>query len=180
MMIGKKFNLLKLKNYLDIKKLSAQNKKKTIKYLEENNIPVIARTFLACIIIILTFFTTPIILDFAKDRTLLSKEFENNSKKNFKNKLENKDSANSSKIDETTIEKDLFEDIFKLNDLPTDTVRLSASTIDQLFKDTKYNLEDVREKKLVKPVSLTLLPGEMKMIENVKRRKDLFIKIILP
>ena len=91
-----------------------------------------------------------------------------------------KDSANSTKIDEVTIDKDLFEDIFKLNDLPTDTVRLSASTIDQLFKDTKYNLEDVREKKLVKPVSLTLLPSEMKMIENVKRRKDLFIQIILP
>ena len=180
MMIRKKLNLLKLKKYLDIKKLSAQNQKKTFKYLEENNIPVIVRTFLACIIIILTFFTTPIILDFAKDRTLLTKEFENNSKKNFKNKLENKDSANSTKIDEVTIDKDLFEDIFKLNDLPTDTVRLSASTIDQLFKDTKYNLEDVREKKLVKPVSLTLLPSEMKMIENVKRRKDLFIQIILP
>jgi Bax protein len=40
---------------------------------------------------------------------------------------------------------------FSLNDLETDTVRLSASTIKQLFEDTGYNLKDVRKKKLVKP-----------------------------
>jgi Bax protein len=179
-MINKKINFQKIQKYLNIKKLSINSQKKTIKYLQENNILVISRTLLSCVIIILTFFMTPIIINFTEDRTLLSKEFENNSKEDFKNKLENKSSKNLSKEDKTTIEKDLFEDIFRLNDLPTDTVRLSASTIDQLFKDTKYNLQDVREKKLVKPVSLTLLPGEMRMIENVKRRKDLFIQIILP
>ena len=179
-MIKKIINFQKIQKYLNIKKLSIHSQKKTIKYLQENNILVISRTLLSCIIIILTFFMTPIIINFAEDRTLLTKEFENNSKEDFKSKLENKGSKNLSKEDETTIEKDLFEDIFRLNDLPTDTVRLSASTIDQLFKDTKYNLKDVREKKLVKPVSLTLLPGEMRMIEDVKRRKDLFIQIILP
>ena len=49
-----------------------------------------------------------------------------------------------------------------------------------MFKDTNYNLDDVRKKKLVKPVSLSLLPKEMKMIENTKKRKELFIQIILP
>jgi Bax protein len=57
---------------------------------------------------------------------------------------------------------------------------LSAATIEELFKSTNYNLEDVRKNKLVKPVSLTLLPDEIKKIENVKKRKDLFIQIILP
>ena len=71
-------------------------------------------------------------------------------------------------------------DIFSLNDLETDTVRLSASTIKQLFEDTGYNLKDVRKKKLVKPVALTLLPQEIKMIENVKKRKEFFIQIVLP
>ena len=71
-------------------------------------------------------------------------------------------------------------DIFSLNDLETDTVRLSAATIKQLFEDTGYNLKDVRKKKLVKPVALTLLPQEIKMIENVKKRKEFFIQIILP
>ena len=41
-------------------------------------------------------------------------------------------------------------------------------------------MNDVRKKKLVKPVALTLLPQEIKMIESVKKRKDFFIQIILP
>ena len=57
---------------------------------------------------------------------------------------------------------------------------MSASTIKQLFEDTDYNLKDVREKKLVKPVALTLLPKEIKMIESTKKRKDFFIQIVLP
>ena len=43
-------------------------------------------------------------------------------------------------------ENDLLRDIFSLNDLETDTVRLNASTIKQLFDDTNYKLKDVREK----------------------------------
>ena len=77
-------------------------------------------------------------------------------------------------------ERDLLIDIFNLNDLETDTVRLNASTIKQLFDETDYKLKDVREKKLVKPVALTLLPAEIKMIENTKKRKEFFIQIILP
>ena len=65
-------------------------------------------------------------------------------------------------------------DIFTLNDLEVDTVRLNASTIKQLFEDTNYTLKDVREKKLVKPVALTLLPQEIKMIESTKKRKEQF------
>ena len=59
-------------------------------------------------------------------------------------------------------------------------VRLKASVLYQLFEDTNYTLNDVREKKLVKPVALTLLPQEIKMIENTKKRKEFFIQIVLP
>ena len=71
-------------------------------------------------------------------------------------------------------------DIFSLNDLETDTIRLNASTINQLFEDTNYKLDDVRKNKLVKPVALTLLPAEIKMIESTKKRKEFFIQIVLP
>ena len=57
---------------------------------------------------------------------------------------------------------------------------MNASTIKQLFEDTNYKLKDVRETKLVKPVALTLLPQEIKMIENTQQRKEFFIQIILP
>ena len=82
--------------------------------------------------------------------------------------------------DQILNEKDLLVDIFSLNELETDTVRLNASTIKQLFEDTNYSLKDVREKKLVKPVALTLLPNEIKMIESTKKRKEFFIQIVLP
>ena len=77
-------------------------------------------------------------------------------------------------------EKDLLSDILTLNDLENDSVRLSASTIKQLFEDTNYSLSDVRKNKLVKPVALTWLPNEIKSIENTKKRKELFIQIVLP
>ena len=58
----------------------------------------------------------------------------------------------SNNEDEDINENEVLFDIFNLNDLETDTVRLSASTIKQLFDDTGYNLSDVRTKKLVKAV----------------------------
>ena len=121
------------------------------------------------------FYITPIFLNFAKNN-FNNKEFTNNSKQILAYTLNN----NPKDQDQDINEGDLLFDIFSLNDLETDTVRLSASTIKQLFEDTDYNLKDVREKKLVKPVALTLLPQEIKMIENVKKRKELFIQIVLP
>jgi Bax protein len=108
-----------------------------------------------------------------------SSEFKNNSKAVLAYTLKN-DGKLPDSDDEVLNENDLLRDIFSLNDLETDTVRLNASTIKQLFEDTNYSLKDVREKKLVKPVALTLLPAEIKMIENSKQRKEFFIQIVLP
>jgi Bax protein len=108
------------------------------------------------------------------------KEFKNDSKNIFENTLENKKLGKLSQLDDELIEKYIFEDVLEINELPNDYVRLSASTLEQLFKDTNYNLEDVRKTKLVKPISLSLLPQEIKKIENTKARKKLFIQIILP
>ena len=74
----------------------------------------------------------------------------------------------------------MFFDIFEFEGAEEDTVRLSASTLKQLFKETKYNLKDVRKNKIVKPVSIALLPNEIKNIESSKKRKQLFIQIVLP
>ena len=45
------------------------------------------------------------------------------------------------KLDEGLDLKNLFDDVFRFDDLPSDTVRLNAATIEQLFKDTNYNLK---------------------------------------
>ena len=143
---------------------------------KDNSIGSIARTFLASLLIISFFSISPIVVDFAKNKSLVSNEFENNSKNYLKKLLEKKEND----LDKNVNREFLFEDILIFDEKPTDSVRLSATTIEELFKATDYRLEDVRKSKLVKPISLTLLPNEIKKIENVKKRKDLFIQIILP
>ena len=180
-MIKNNFSLSEIKKYLKHKGLTIIKNNKTKKIFKENkNFGSIPRILLCSTIIISFFIIVPSIIDFKNERIILSKEFENNSKDNFKKTLEGKNTNQAKKVDEELNIKDLFEDIFEFDELPSDVVRLNASTIQQLFKDTSYNLEDVRKKKLVKPVSLSLLPKEMRMIENTKKRKELFIQIILP
>ena len=156
------------KQYLIIIK-KKQNEK------NENNIGSISRTLLASLLIISFFSISPIIIEFKKNKTIIFSDFENNSKNDLKKLLEQKDTE-SDEVDK----KILFDDILLFDEKPTDSVRLSASTIEELFKSTNYTLDDVRKNKLVKPISLTLLPKEIKKIENTKKRKDLFIQIILP
>ena len=159
-----------------IKKKGFSVTKKNKFNLNNNGFGSLFRTFLASLIIISVFFISPIIVKFNNENSFLSKDFENNSKNSLKKLLDNRDPLIDSGIDK----KFSFDDILDFDESPTDTVRLSASTIEELFKSTNYNLKDVRKSKLVKPVSLSLLPSEIKQIENVKKRKDLFIQIILP
>ena len=160
-----------IKKYLSKKFLTTGKRKKN-----ENNIGTLARTFLSSLIIIVTFYITPLIINFTKERTVLHKNFENDSKSKLKALLENKEQ----KSDDLVNKNFLFDDVLNFEVQPTDTIRLSAATVKELFKSTNYNLKDVRKNKLVKPIRLTLLPAEIKQIENIKQRKDLFIQIILP
>ena len=143
---------------------------------EEENIGSIARTLLASLLIISFFSISPIIIDFTENTSFVSAEFENNSKNDLEKLLEKKDI----KSENVLSNEFLFDDILMFDEKPTDSVRLSAATIVELFKSTNYSLEDVRKNKLVKPISLTLLPTEIKKIESIKKRKNLFIQIILP
>ena len=136
----------------------------------------LSRTFLASLLIMSVFFISPMVVQFSKKTSFTSIDFENNSKNSLKKLLKAKD-LESGKASSSEF---LFEDISIFDEKPIDTVRLSAATIEELFKSTDYNLEDVRKNKLVKPISLTLLPNEIKKMENIKKRKNLFIQIILP
>ena len=145
------------------------------KFFDKNGIGSIPRIFISSLIIIFTFYLTPLFFQYLNEG---SQEFQNNSKAVLAYTLKNDGVSNGK--EEVLDERDLLRDIFSLNEIETDTVRLNASTIKQLFEDTKYKLDDVRDKKLVKPVALTLLPNEIKMIENVQKRKEFFIQIVLP
>ena len=171
-----KISITEIKKYLRKKGLGITSVAKKTTNNSRDNLGSLYRTMLCSLVIIATFFVTPIIYNFVDEQTLHSKDFKNNSKNDFKKTLEGLSTDLDNKLDKQFV----FEDVLEFEDLPANTVRLSASTIDQLFKDTDYNLKDVRKNKLVKPVSLSLLPKEIKMIENVQKRKDLFIQIILP
>ena len=149
---------------------------KFFKFFDQKSLGSLPRIFLCSMLVVFFFYSMPLIIEFSDQE---NNEFQNKSKAILAYTLNN-EGNNLSKDNEVLNENDLLIDIFSLNDLETDTVRLNASTIKQLFEDTDYKLKDVREKKLVKPVALTLLPAEIKMIESSKQRKEFFIQIILP
>ncbi|MDC0044203.1 glucosaminidase domain-containing protein [Candidatus Pelagibacter sp.] len=173
-----KITLNQVKKFLLKKGLIVTEKNKRIFF--RNDFKSIYFTALSSLFLILFFYSLPIFFEFKKNSIISSIEVTNNSKSNFEKVLDGEALEKSEKVDEGLDLKNLFEDVFKLDDLPSDTVRLSASTIEQLFKDTNYTLEDVRSTKLVKPIALSLLPEEIKKIESTKKRKNLFIQIILP
>ena len=156
------------KNFIFFKNL------RLFKFFDKKGLGSLPRIFLSSFVLVLSFYILPYTINLFDKSNI---EFQNNSKAVLAYTL-NKDNnlEGDSKILD---EKDLLVDIFSLNDLDTDTVRLNASTIKQLFEDTNYTLNDVREKKLVKPVALTLLPNEIKKIENTKKKR-IFIQIVLP
>jgi len=170
----KKYSIFEIKKYLNKKGFVVKKKEKLQK--GEIGINTLSRTFLSSLIIISIFFVTPLAINLTKEKMIFSKDYENNSKNNLKKLLKNQ----TSKLDEKLNKKFLYEDILTFDEQPSDAILLSAATIEELFKSTDYNLKDVRKNKLVKPISLDLLPKEIVKIENTKKRKDLFIQIILP
>ncbi len=178
-LIKKNFNVnqfFKLKKFL-LSQGIVIKKKPTFK-LGYEKFKTLYLTSLSSFLIILAAYIIPLFSDI---NPKVAKNLEiNNSNKKFKEVLEGGELENKSKIDEGLDLSNILEDVFKFEDLPEDTVRLSASTIEQLFKDTNYSLSEVRKNKKVKPIRLSLLPNEIKQIESSKKRKSLFIQIILP
>ena len=178
-LIKKNFNInqfLKLKKFLSSQGIIIK-KKTTFKFGFEK-FKTLYLTGLSSLFIIVISTIMPLLSDMSPQ---VAKNFKiNESNKKFKKILEGGELENNSKIDEGLDLSNILEDVFKFEDLPEDTVRLSASTIEQLFEDTNYSLSEVRKSKKVKPIRLSLLPNEIKQIESSKKRKSLFIQIILP
>ena len=162
-----------------MKKTQKKRKNKILATIDNNNLGSLARTLLGSLVVIFIFYSLPLMINFANDNILYTKEFRNNSKQVLVYTLDKKTNGTQDE-NETFDERDLLADIYNLNDKETDAVRLNASTIKQLFEDTGYKLDDVRANKLVKPVALDSFPQEIKMIENTKKRKELFLQIVLP
>ena len=177
-MIQKKhFSLKKVKKALLQRGYGIYKKQKKSSTSDSKNLFFV---FCFSLVLITTFGLLPKTIKLINKSFYKSEIIENNSKKNFETVLSGKELELMPDEKEKITFKDLFYDIFDFEDLPDNTVRLSAATLEQLFKETNYNLKDIRKKKIVKPISIDLLPKEIKLIENSKKKKELFIKIILP
>jgi Bax protein len=177
MLKKKNISLISLKKILIEKGFIIKKKKY---YFHFNNLKSFYYTAISGFILILIFSLIPLSVDIKKNINVAKSTIENNSKLNFQKVLDGKNIKKNNNIDTGLDIKSLFEDIFSFDEVPTDTVRLSASTIKQLFKETNYSLDNVRKTKLVKPIKLSLLPSEINKIESIKKKKNLFIQIILP
>jgi len=85
------------------------------------------------------------------------------------------------KVEKKNKEKKLQDDSTTEHDQEYDnTVSLNAETTISLFADLDYDLQGVRAGQKVKPIYLTKLPKDLKTLGNTKKKRELFIKIVLP
>ena len=137
-------------------------------------------TILSSSLLILFFYLLPSFSNFIDKNFHKNQIVLNSSKSDFNKVLEGKELKKNIEENDELNAKNLYDDIIDIEDVPSDVVRLSAPVLEELFKDKKYNLKKIRKDKIVKPVIISLLPNEIKKIENTKKRKNLFIKIVLP
>ena len=71
-------------------------------------------------------------------------------------------------------------DEFELEDIDENTIRLGASTLNEIFKSANYDLGIIRKTKKVTPIYISVLPAEIGKIGSTKEKKEIFIKIVLP
>ena len=160
-------------------------KKKSFRTKQDNSNLNFFKTLLTSLAIILVFSILPNSVSFIKNNFKSNEVVLNSSKQSFDEILDKQNKKN--KIIKDTI-KDRFSwnifddiDVFGKDEEDNDPQRLSASTIEELFRDNGYDLDTVKKTKLVNVGNqLTKLPKELKNIESPKKRKKLLIKIVLP
>ena len=175
----KNLNLLKIKKIL-LKK--GYIIKKNSSLIDLKPFKSFNYTILASVILIFSFGIMPSVIKLSSKLLSSPLTVENNSKLNFEKVLDGKNLELNNEKEESDKLKvtDLFLDIFEFEGVPDNTVRFSASTLEEIYKDNGFNLNEIRNNKIVKPVKIDLLPKEIKQIENTKKRKNLFIQIVLP
>ncbi len=172
-----KINLKQLRKIISERGFVLKKKRNFFNFNELRSLYYTAASSLALILI---FFLLPLSINIKKELQVIKQSVDNKSKIDFQKVLEGKPLKEKEDVDQILDTKNLFEDIFSFDEMPTDTVRLSASTVKELFKDTEYDLNEIRKSKLVKPIKLSLLPEEIRKIESTKEKKKLFLEIILP
>ena len=87
-------------------------------------------------------------------------------------------------IKKPTIKKEVKKPEVKKKEKSAEAIlpdlNLKTQTVLNLFKDVEYDLNTVRYEKKVQPIYFTQFPKDLDEIQNVKLKKETFIKIVLP
>ena len=141
---------------------------------------------LASLLIISFFYVLPFSNKFVQKMLKPNLEIENSSNQKLVQVLEGKltyedinNNDDNNGTDQDLVYRELYGEVTEEDSLESG-VRLKASVLYQLFEDTNYHLKDVRINKIAKPVEIGKLPYELKEIQNTKKKKELFIQIVLP
>tara|TARA_B100001996_G_scaffold161852_1_gene123425 strand:+ start:35 stop:1225 length:1191 start_codon:yes stop_codon:yes gene_type:complete len=93
--------------------------------------------------------------------THIAKEYKSNFKKIDENKNFGKKKSNNNKPED-------------------DYISLDTQVTLNIFENLKYDLKGIRLGQAVKPVYLSKLPKDLKKIKSTQKKKDTFIKIVMP
>ena len=175
----KKYNAMQIN---ELKKILIRKGFKVSKLHKKTGIKEIRSIYITSafsLLIISFFFILPTTSNFVSSNFGKPKFKENYSKKYLEKVLSGESLITERTTDDELDDRHLYEDI-EFNDGPSKSVRIEANTLNELFNEENYTLKLVRQNKMVKPFEVGMLPEELKYIENSKKRKDLFIKIVLP
>ena len=175
----KKYNAMQIN---ELKKILIRKGFKVSKLHKKTGIKEIRSIYITSafsLLIISFFFILPTTSNFVSSNFGKPKFKENYSKKYLEKVLSGESLITERTTDDELDDRHLYEDI-EFNDGPSKSVRIEANTLNELFNEENYTLKLVRQNKMVKPFEVGMLPEELKYIESSKKRKDLFIKIVLP
>jgi len=163
--------LLLIKNRIKLPENRSSDKAIAKQELKEN---AIRNVYLSiAFIVFLGFFITmrPYIKNIVNEVkfTYVAQEYKTVTKEKLKKKTEVKKDKKTeiTKEQEFTFQQD-------------NTISLNAETASNLFDDLGYDLKGVRAGQKVKPIYLTKLPRDLKYLGDTKKKRELFIKIVLP
>jgi Bax protein len=112
-------------------------------------------------------------LDSVKISLEIKSDKNNNERKEARLSKKDINKKKSEKIIKKTEEKKTPYD-------PENDYNLNTLTVLNLFEDLEYDLDSVRNSKLVKPIYFTRLPKDLDSIRSTKKKKETFLKILLP
>ena len=175
-MIRKKYKMIKI-SYL--KKVLFKRALRISKINTKSELRSLYFTSIFSLFLIGFSFLLPPTVNYLSNSLKKPKTFENYSKKYLEKVLSGEELVSESSLDDELDPRHLVDDIeFKKG--PSKSVRIEASTLNQMFEDKDYTLDLVRAEKIVKPFEVGMLPVELKQIQSSSERKNLFIKIVLP